>query len=93
MDDLSADKIRRFVGVARRARGFSPPEDTAPVHVLQHLNLLNKDRPTHAAILLFGYTPQRFLISSETKCASFHGTEAHKPIPSYIKDQPCGRHA
>lgn len=83
MDDLSADRIRRFVGVARRARGFPLPEDTAPVHVLQHLNLLNKGRPTHAAILLFGYTPQRFLISSEIKCAHFHGTEARKPIPSY----------
>lgn len=83
MDDLSADRIRRFVGVARRARGFPLPEDTAPVHVLQHLNLLNKGRPTHAAILLFGYTPQRFLISSEIKCAHFHGTEVRKPIPSY----------
>ncbi len=83
MDDLSADRIRRFVGIARRARGFPLPEDTAPVHVLQHLNLLNKGRPTHAAILLFGYTPQRFLISSEIKCAHFHGTEVRKPIPSY----------
>jgi predicted HTH transcriptional regulator len=83
MDDLSADRIRRFVGVARRARGFPLAEDTAPEHVLQHLNLLNKGRPTHAAILLFGYTPQRFLISSEIKCAHFHGTEARKPIPSY----------
>ena len=83
MDDLSADRIRRFVGVARRARGFPLPEDTAPVHVLQHLNLQNKGQPTHAAILLFGYTPQRFLISSEIKCAHFHGTEVRKPIPSY----------
>ena len=83
MNDLSADRIRRFVGVARRARGFPLPEDTAPEHVLQHLNLLNKGRPTQAAILLFGYTPQRFLISSEIKCAHFHGTEVRKPIPSY----------
>ena len=83
MDDLSADRIRRFVGIARRARGFPLAEDTAPEHVLQHLNLLNKGRPAHAAILLFGRTPQRFLISSEIKCAHFHGTEVRKPIPSY----------
>lgn len=83
MDDLSADRIRRFVGIARRARGFPLAEDTAPEHVLHHLNLLNKGRPTHAAILLFGHTPQRFLISSEIKCAHFHGTEVRKPIPSY----------
>jgi hypothetical protein len=83
MDDLAADRIRRFVGVARRARGFPLAEDTAPMHVLQHLNLLNKGRPTHAAILLFGKEPQRFLISSEIKCAHFHGTEVTKPIPFY----------
>lgn len=34
-------------------------------------------------MLLFGQAPQRFLISSEIKCAHFHGTEGAKPIPSY----------
>ena len=38
---------------------------------------------THAAVLLFGRQPQRFLITSEVKCAHFHGTEVAKPIPSY----------
>lgn len=28
-------------------------------------------------------SPQRFLISSESRCAHFHGTEVAKPIPSY----------
>ncbi len=45
--------------------------------------LLDKGRPSHAAVLLFGKQPQRFLISSEIKCAHFHGTEVAKPIPSY----------
>jgi ATP-dependent DNA helicase RecG len=83
LDDLSPDKIRNFVGVARRARAFPLPEDTAPEQVLEHLHLLNKGRPAHAAILLFGAAPQRFLISSEIKCAHFHGAEVRKPIPSY----------
>src|SRR5439155_18034067 len=39
--------------------------------------------PTHAALLLFGKQPQRFLPTSEIKCAHFHGTEIAKPIPSY----------
>ena len=34
-------------------------------------------------MLLFGKQPQRFLISSEVKCAHFHGQEVAKPIPSY----------
>jgi len=83
VEDLDEDRIRWFVGLARRSRGFPLPEDTAPRDVLVHLNLLDKDRPTHAAILLFGRKPQRFLISSEVKCAHFHGTEVEKPIPSY----------
>ena len=40
MDDLSADRIQRFVGIARHARGFPLAEDTASEQVLQHLNLL-----------------------------------------------------
>ena len=50
---------------------------------LVHLNLLDNDRPSNAAILLFGVQPQRFLLSSEVKCLHFHGTQVRKPIPSY----------
>jgi len=71
------------VGIARRARGFPLADDTKAEEVLEHLNLLRKGQPTHAAILLFGSAPQRFLISSEVKCAHFHGTEVRKPIPFY----------
>ncbi len=49
----------------------------------EHLNLLNDGRLTNAAVLLFGKSPQRFLICSEIRCAHFHGTEVGKPIPSY----------
>ncbi|RQW77634.1 MAG: DUF4062 domain-containing protein [Methanothrix sp.] len=83
MQDLSEEKIRLFLGIARRARGFPLSEDTEPVHVLEHLNLLKSGQPTNAAVLLFGREPQRFLISSEVKCAHFHGTDVRKPIPSY----------
>ncbi len=69
--------------MAGRARGFPLPEDSKPGDVLTHLNLLDEGRPTHAAVLLFGRHPQRFLISSELKCAHFHGVEVEKPIPSY----------
>jgi ATP-dependent DNA helicase RecG len=83
MEDLSTEKIRLFVGIARRSRGFPLSEDTPPAQVLEHLNLLKKGLPTNAAVLLFGTEPQRFLISSEVKCAHFHGIEIRKPIPSY----------
>ena len=72
-----------FVRRARRARGFPLPEEATATELLTHLNLLDAGRPSHAAVLLFGRQPQRFLQSSEVKCAHFHGTEVAKPIPSY----------
>ena len=82
-DELDPDRMLRFVGTARRARQFPLPENVSPDALLEHLNLLNKGRLTNAAILLFGKAPQRFLISSDIKCAHFHGTHVAKPIPSH----------
>ena len=82
-DDLDVERMNRFVGTARRARQFPLAENTPPEALLEHLNLMNKGRLTNAAILLFGKAPQRFLISSEVKCAHFHGTQVAKPIPSH----------
>jgi len=59
------------------------PAKTTKEKALAHLNLLDDGIPTHAAILLFGREPQRFLPTSEVKCMHFHGTEVRKPIPSY----------
>ena len=75
--------MTRFIRAARRIRQFPLDENTPPEDLLKHLNLLNKGRLTNAAVLLFGKAPQRFLISSEIKCAHFHGTHVAKPIPSY----------
>jgi hypothetical protein len=81
--DLDEQRIHTFLRRARRARGFPLPEEATALEVLTHLSLLDSGRPTHAAVLLFGRQPQRFLISSEVKCAHFHGIEVAKPIPSY----------
>jgi len=83
LKDLSSGKIRKFIGIAREARGFPLGKSAPAREVLEHLNLLKKGKPTNAAILLFGKNSQRFLISSEVKCAHFHGTEVRKPIPFY----------
>ena len=68
---------------ARRERNYPLPVNTGREKALAHLNLLDNGIPTHAAVLLFGKEPQRFLITSEVKCLHFHGTEVRKPIPSY----------
>ena len=83
LDDLDSERVRWFIRRACRARQFPLAEEASPEELLAHLNLLNNGRLTHAAVLLFGKSPQRFLISSEVKCAHFHGIEVAKPIPSY----------
>lgn len=83
LSDLSEDKIRDFVRAARAKRGFPLQETARLEEILTHLNLIVDGRITHAAILLFGVSPQRFFINSEVRCTSFSGTIVEKPIPSY----------
>jgi ATP-dependent DNA helicase RecG len=83
LDDLSTEKLDRFLARAQSERSYPIPPGTPMEKALAHLNLLDAGRPSHAAILLFGRDPQRFLLTSEAKCLHFHGTEVRKPIPSY----------
>lgn len=83
MDDLDSEKIAAFVGEARAKRGFPFSVEAPSETILVHLNLMVQQRITNAAILLFAKNPQQFFISSEIKCAHFHGTTITKPIPSY----------
>ena len=77
------DKICKFVDIAHRKRAFPFTEDANIKDVLIHLNLIKDERITNVALLLFGSRPQRFFITSEVKCAHFHGVKVSKPIPSY----------
>lgn len=81
--DIDEQKVKDFVRVARSRRGFPLRETDAMEDIFTHLNLIQGKTPTNAALLLFGKNPQRFFISSEVRCAHFHGTIVEKPIPSY----------
>jgi predicted HTH transcriptional regulator len=83
LSDLSPDKLALFLARAQSQRGFALDPATPMLNALTHLNLLDAGQPSHAAVLLFGQAPQRFLPSSEVKCMHFHGTQVSKPIPSY----------
>ena len=83
LKDLDAAAMKTFIRDARASRGFPLKESATGRELLTHLNLLDAGHPSHAAVLLFGRAPQRFLPASEIKCAHFHGTEVAKPIPSY----------
>jgi len=83
MNDVLQKKITWFLETAKRERSYALSAKTSRKQALAHLNLLDDGQPTHAAILLFGNNPQRFLPTSEVKCLHFHGTAVRKPIPSY----------
>jgi ATP-dependent DNA helicase RecG len=83
LNDLPQERIRWFLEAARRERNYPLPAKVGREKALAHLNLLDNGNPTHAAVLLFGKDPQRFLPTSEIKCMHFHGTRVRKPIPSY----------
>jgi len=83
LTDISEEKVATFLDRAVHERGYAHGRGTPMRSALVHLNLLDHDRPSNAAILLFGTQTQRFLLSSEVKCLHFHGTQVRKPIPSY----------
>lgn len=81
--DLAPDKLDGFLTRAQATRGYALRPGTPIATALTHLNLLEADMPNHAALLLFGQDPQRWLPTSHVKCLHFHGTEVRKPIPSH----------
>lgn len=83
LSDLDSNKVSEFLLSAKAKRGFPLPVNSSAKTILTHLNLIDDKRVSHAAILLFGKKPQQFFITSEIKCAHFHGTDIRKPIPSY----------
>ena len=83
IDDISEDKIQWFIDRAKNERSFPFSNETGKEKLLTHLNLMHKGGICNAAILLFAHQPQRFFISSEIKCAHFHGVRVEKPIPFY----------
>ena len=73
INDIDADKVSWFVRKAREIRNADIDVDMPAESVLSHLRLFSGKSGglTNAAILLFGKNPQRFLISSEVKCAQW----------------------
>jgi predicted HTH transcriptional regulator len=82
LHDLSRKRIDWFLAVARRERNFPLKQNTTTRALLTHLNLLEKGKPTNAAMLLFGSAPQRFHRVAETKCVHCHGVEYRRPFAS-----------
>jgi ATP-dependent DNA helicase RecG len=82
LNDLSRKRIDWFLETARRERAFPLKANTTTQALLTHLNLMENEKPTNAAILLFGSNPQHCHRSAETKCVHNHGTQYQRPFAS-----------
>ena len=82
LQHLARKRIDWFLATARRERNFPLKQSTTTQALLTHLNLLEQEKPTNAALLLFGSAPQRFHRTAETKCVHCHGVEYRRPFAS-----------
>ena len=78
--DIDKEKIKWFLKKVKAERNLNIDYSTSSVEALKRLNLLIDNKPTNAAILMFGKNPQRFFIQSEIRCARFKGIKAVKPF-------------
>jgi len=82
--DIDKEKIKWFLKSAKAERNLNIDYSTSSIEVLKRLNLLIDNKPTNAAILMFGKNPQRFFIQSEIRCARFKGIKAVKPLTPFF---------
>ena len=75
LDDIDENSVKRFLRKARFERRLEIDPDISVEEALIRLDLIKNNKPTNAAILLFGENPQRFFLQSEVRCARFKGTE------------------
>jgi len=80
LGDIDKEKIKWFLKKAKAERNLNIDYSTSSVEALKRLNLLIDNKPTNAAILMFGKNPQRYFIQSEIRCARFKGIKAVKPF-------------
>jgi len=75
LDDIDAEKVRKFLSRARTERQWEIDPRTPVEQVFHQLNLSNNGQLTVAALLLFGREPQRFLVQAKVRCARFKGDD------------------
>ena len=80
--DIDVGQVKDFIETAEAAGRLTLKGSRATKAVLQNFNLMRNDRPTNAAMLLFGKNPRRFFNNAQIHCFHFLGTVKRKPIAS-----------
>jgi len=73
LDEIDANKVRKFLNRARAERQWEIDPQTPVGPALNQLMLLRNGQLTIAALLLFAKNPQRFFVQAKVRCARFKG--------------------
>jgi len=76
LEDIDAERVMEYVRKANSTKRRSIPESEDFTAILEKLDLIKKGKPTWAAVLLFGFEPQRFLPQASIHCGRFKGETA-----------------
>ncbi len=71
IEDIDLNKVVEYVKLANETGRRKIKE--SPMEALKKLELIKGNKPTWAAILLFGKEPQRFLLQAKVHCGRFKG--------------------
>jgi len=71
IEDIDAGKVKRYIEKANETGRRKIGDEGKPLHVLEKLELFEKEKPTWATILLFYGRPQRFLSQAAIHCGRF----------------------
>ena len=80
LEDIDEEKVRWFLRNAKIERSLDVETKISVKEILHKLDLVKDNKPTNAAVLLFGKNPQRFFLQAEVRCARFKGNKPVKPF-------------
>lgn len=75
IDDLDQQEIIRTIEIAKEEKLTSNFRNGSVKEILKYLNLLDRDIPTNAAVILFGKEPHRVFPQICIHCVQFAGTD------------------
>ena len=81
--DIDKKKVRWFLKTAKDTRKFPLDPKASVEDILTHLKLLQDDKLTNAAVLLFAKEPRKFFNQASIKCIHIPSTKVEKPFSSY----------
>ena len=86
LDDIDVGVVEWFAKTAAKERGLPASLSASPETLFRHLRLMDGERLSNAALLLFGKDPRRICLSSMVKCVFCAGREYRRPFIQQVYD-------